>query len=57
MPKEEKEKLFLFLKRCEDQNKTLLETFALLKLTGAVSLSEAFDIIEEYRKQKHEKED
>ena len=54
MTEEEKQKLFLFLRRCEKEGKSFLETFELLKLTGDVSLTEAIDILAEYKRSKSE---
>ena len=52
MTDEEKQKLFIFLKRCEEQKMSFVETIKDLDYTGAVSLEEALQVIDEYRRQK-----
>ena len=57
MTEEEKEKLFIFLRRCEEQGKSFMETLNILNLTKAVTLTEAIDILAEYRRNKAENKD
>ena len=57
MTEEEKEKLFIFLRRCEEQEKSFMETLNILNLTKAVTLTEAIDILAEYRRNKAENKD
>ena len=54
MTEEEKQKLFIFLKKCEERKLTFVETIKALDYTGSVSLEEALQVIEEYRSKKHE---
>lgn len=54
MTDEEKQKLFIFLRRCEENKLSLMGTVKALDYTGSISLEEALQVIEEYRRLKHE---